>query len=210
MTSESTQLCRRTALLSRELRSYQELRLNTPCAACAYRPPPTAPTVQTTFCSPDRSDRPGFFCVSHHQSGRLRGNNGSTAARFVLITGDPIGESVVQRGLFVMTTEEEVSQVLRGDQSGTNGFERASRPPRRWEAISEECGGEDINRSWEEAPSTTEPGPDCGAAETLVGTYAESQEDLTSRCVLEREPRTLLVLLGLPAHLTASWDRRQI
>ncbi|KAJ3592953.1 hypothetical protein NHX12_005291 [Muraenolepis orangiensis] len=52
-------------------------------------------------------------------------NKGSEEARFVLIAGEPIGEAVVQRGPFVMTTEEEISQAIRDYQSGRNGFERA-------------------------------------------------------------------------------------
>ncbi|XP_035019025.2 pirin [Hippoglossus stenolepis] len=52
-------------------------------------------------------------------------NKRSEVSHFVLIAGEPIKEPVVQRGPFVMTTEEEISQAIRDYQSGRNGFERA-------------------------------------------------------------------------------------
>ncbi|XP_019935173.1 pirin [Paralichthys olivaceus] len=52
-------------------------------------------------------------------------NKCSELSHFVLIAGEPIKEPVVQRGPFVMTTEEEISQAIRDYQSGRNGFERA-------------------------------------------------------------------------------------
>ncbi|XP_070815979.1 pirin [Chaetodon trifascialis] len=52
-------------------------------------------------------------------------NKDSEASHFVLIAGEPIKESVVQHGPFVMTTEEEIRQAIRDYQGGRNGFERA-------------------------------------------------------------------------------------
>ena len=43
-------------------------------------------------------------------------------ARFLLITGKPIGESIVQYGPFVMNTREEINQAMRDFQ--TNNFVR--------------------------------------------------------------------------------------
>lgn len=52
-------------------------------------------------------------------------NKGSETSHFVLIAGEPIKEPVVQRGPFVMTTEEEIKQAILDYKSGRNGFERA-------------------------------------------------------------------------------------
>ncbi|XP_034412871.1 pirin isoform X2 [Cyclopterus lumpus] len=52
-------------------------------------------------------------------------NKGSEVSHFVLIAGEPIKEPVVQRGPFVMTTEEEIRQAISDYQTGRNGFERA-------------------------------------------------------------------------------------
>ena len=43
---------------------------------------------------------------------------GSEGARFLLLTGRPIGEPVVQYGPFVMNTREEIEQAIRDYQSG--------------------------------------------------------------------------------------------
>lgn len=47
---------------------------------------------------------------------------GKQAARFIMISGKPINESVVQYGPFVMNTREEVDQAMRDFQS--NNFVR--------------------------------------------------------------------------------------
>ncbi|XP_017295409.1 pirin isoform X2 [Kryptolebias marmoratus] len=52
-------------------------------------------------------------------------NKGSEVSHFVLIAGEPINEPVVQRGPFVMTTEEEIHRAMKDYQTGQNGFERA-------------------------------------------------------------------------------------
>ncbi|XP_040017851.2 pirin [Gasterosteus aculeatus] len=52
-------------------------------------------------------------------------NKGAEVSRFVLIAGEPIKEPVVQRGPFVMTTEEEIRQAISDFQTARNGFERA-------------------------------------------------------------------------------------
>lgn len=53
--------------------------------------------------------------------------NGSVAetARFVLISGCPIGEPVAQRGPFVMNTTEEIYQAMEDYSLAQNGFEAA-------------------------------------------------------------------------------------
>jgi len=44
---------------------------------------------------------------------------------FVLIAGEPLDQTVVQYGPFVMTNREEIQQTLRDYQTGRNGFEKA-------------------------------------------------------------------------------------
>ncbi|CAD5120292.1 DgyrCDS8867 [Dimorphilus gyrociliatus] len=57
-------------------------------------------------------------------------NKGSETARFVFISGKPIGEPVCRRGPFVMTTQEEIEQALSDFKNGVNGFENA----REWKS----------------------------------------------------------------------------
>ena len=52
-------------------------------------------------------------------------NPGSALAKFVLISGEPIGESVVQHGPFVMNTEKEIEQTIDDYRKHKNGFENA-------------------------------------------------------------------------------------
>ena len=52
-------------------------------------------------------------------------NDGQSEARFVLISGQPINEQVVQHGPFVMTTKQEITQTIKDYQEGKNGFEMA-------------------------------------------------------------------------------------
>ncbi|TFK42628.1 RmlC-like cupin domain-containing protein [Crucibulum laeve] len=44
---------------------------------------------------------------------------------FVLIAGEPLEQTVVQYGPFVMTTREEIQKTLMDYQTGKNGFEKA-------------------------------------------------------------------------------------
>ncbi|KAF9084093.1 hypothetical protein BGX23_010847, partial [Mortierella sp. AD031] len=46
-------------------------------------------------------------------------------AHFVVIAGQPLKEPVVQRGLFVMNTPEEIYEAMVDFQTGQHGFERA-------------------------------------------------------------------------------------
>ena len=50
--------------------------------------------------------------------------------RFVVIAGEPINETVVQHGPFVMNSREEIMQAFMDFQTKTNGFERGE----GWEA----------------------------------------------------------------------------
>jgi redox-sensitive bicupin YhaK (pirin superfamily) len=47
------------------------------------------------------------------------------ACRFVLISGKPIGEPIVQYGPFVMNTQEEIQQAISDYRNAANGFEKA-------------------------------------------------------------------------------------
>ena len=51
------------------------------------------------------------------EAGPLRFSAGEQGARFVLISGKPINESVVQYGPFVMNSKEEIEQAMRDYQS---------------------------------------------------------------------------------------------
>ena len=50
---------------------------------------------------------------------------GGQGCEFVLISGQPIGEPVVQHGPFVMNTQQEIMEAMMDYQSGRNGFENA-------------------------------------------------------------------------------------
>jgi len=50
---------------------------------------------------------------------------GKEGGEFVLLSGKPIGEPIVQYGPFVMTTQKEIMQAMTDYQSGKNGFEKA-------------------------------------------------------------------------------------
>jgi len=52
----------------------------------------------------------------------IAGDQGSS---FVLISGKPIGEPVVQHGPFVMNTQKEILEAFDDYHNGKNGFERA-------------------------------------------------------------------------------------
>ena len=50
---------------------------------------------------------------------------GDNGARFILISGKPINEPVVQHGPFVMNTRQEIEQAMQDFQSNTFVHERA-------------------------------------------------------------------------------------
>lgn len=52
-------------------------------------------------------------------------NNASELLHFVLVAGQPIGESVAQSGPFVMNTQEELRQAMLDFRMCRNGFEAA-------------------------------------------------------------------------------------
>ena len=51
-------------------------------------------------------------------------NADTRSSRFIMISGEPIGEPIVQHGPFVMNTEEEIEQAITDYQRGQNGFEK--------------------------------------------------------------------------------------
>ena len=52
-------------------------------------------------------------------------NNGTEETRFVIISGEPLDQRVVQHGPFVMTSEQGIYEAMRDFSSNSNGFERA-------------------------------------------------------------------------------------
>ena len=52
-------------------------------------------------------------------------NTSDEEARFVLIAGQPLNESVQQYGPFVMNTKDQIAETLRDYQMARNGFEKA-------------------------------------------------------------------------------------
>ena len=71
-------------------------------------------------------------CTAHHtllfdqQGEGIRfENNGKEVLHFVLVAGQPIGESVAQAGPFVMNTQEELNQAMLDYRLCRNGFENA-------------------------------------------------------------------------------------
>jgi len=51
--------------------------------------------------------------------------SGVEETELVLVAGEPLDQTVVQYGPFVMTTREEIQSTLLDYQTGRNGFERA-------------------------------------------------------------------------------------
>lgn len=56
-----------------------------------------------------------IFATGDHITAKASDDHGF---RFLLISGQPINEPIVQYGPFVMNTEEEISQAIRDYQSG--------------------------------------------------------------------------------------------
>lgn len=52
-------------------------------------------------------------------------NTNSDECHFVVVAGEPLNEPVVQRGPFVMNTQEEIYQAISDYQNAKNGFENA-------------------------------------------------------------------------------------
>lgn len=80
---------------------------------------------------PDGKPFPKFnTLVLTSQSGEngvllARPENSTEETRFVLIAGEPLEQTVVQYGPFVVNTQMEARQAIMDFQMGKNGFERA-------------------------------------------------------------------------------------
>jgi hypothetical protein len=94
------------------------------------------PHKWTTFCytldgeveiGPDCRKIPAHHTVVFNLDGDCVefSNKSNEIARFVLISGEPIGEPVVQHGPFVMNTQEEIEQTIDDYRNHQNGFENA-------------------------------------------------------------------------------------
>lgn len=60
---------------------------------------------------------PHAFVLLDEHSSDIEFVAGEQGGRFILVTGQPIGEPIVQRGPFVMNTREEIEQAMRDYQS---------------------------------------------------------------------------------------------
>ncbi|XP_047334992.1 pirin-like protein [Impatiens glandulifera] len=74
----------------------------------------------------------GVLCQGHHilvlgmeGYGLEVWNKGCRTLRFVLVGGQPLGETVAQFGPFVMNTQEEIDQTIEDYDNFVNGFEKA-------------------------------------------------------------------------------------
>lgn len=74
----------------------------------------------------------GDYVSAHHTVTLNPEGDGITAetgegegGNFVLISGQPIGEPVIQHGPFVMNTQKEIIDAIDDFSKGKNGFERA-------------------------------------------------------------------------------------
>ena len=94
------------------------------------------PSGWTTFCytldgdvcfGPENKHVACHHTVVFHQSGDFIeiSNKGDLNARLVLISGEPIGEPVVQHGPFVMNTQKEIEDTFDDYRNHKNGFENA-------------------------------------------------------------------------------------
>uniref|UniRef100_A0A4W3I5W6 Pirin n=1 Tax=Callorhinchus milii TaxID=7868 RepID=A0A4W3I5W6_CALMI len=82
----------------------------------------------TVYLGPDDDQRkvePHYTVVFDDGENVQMENKDSEVAHFVLIAGKPINEPIVKHGPFVMTSEEEITQVLEDYRTGKNGFEKA-------------------------------------------------------------------------------------
>ena len=94
------------------------------------------PDGWTTFCytldgdvdiGPDSRSISAHHTVVFNRSGDFVefANKSNKKARFLVISGKPIGEPVVQHGPFVMNTQEEIEQTFDDYRNHKNGFENA-------------------------------------------------------------------------------------
>jgi redox-sensitive bicupin YhaK (pirin superfamily) len=78
-----------------------------------------------------REVAPHHTVIFGREGGAVEVGAGPGGARLVLIAGRPIGEPVVQRGPFVLCSEEEAEQAVRDYRRGENGFEGS----RTWRSV---------------------------------------------------------------------------
>ena len=75
-----------------------------------------------------------FHNVAFEQSGDFIEvsvpNNAESEARFIIVSGQPLDQKVVQYGPFVLNSQEEVYQAMVDFQSASNGFEKS----RNWQS----------------------------------------------------------------------------
>jgi len=71
--------------------------------------------------------KPNYTLVLSKEGNGLLVKTGEEKAEFVLISGKPIGEPIVQYGPFVMNTQKEIMQAFQDYQYGRNGFENAAK-----------------------------------------------------------------------------------
>jgi len=85
-------------------------------------------TIDGVVLVGDKQDSiPAHYTIALSKEGDgITVQTGSDSADFVLISGRPNNEPIVQRGPFVMNTQQEIMQAFTDFQYGKNGFEKAS------------------------------------------------------------------------------------
>ncbi|RMX70050.1 hypothetical protein DD238_000904 [Peronospora effusa] len=79
----------------------------------------------TGKCAGDNIEAHHAIVLEHEGNGVHVTTDDQDGLEFIVISGQPLNEPVVQHGPFVMNSEAEIQQTIRDYQSGRNGFENA-------------------------------------------------------------------------------------
>uniref|UniRef100_A0AAV1VC05 Pirin n=1 Tax=Peronospora matthiolae TaxID=2874970 RepID=A0AAV1VC05_9STRA len=79
----------------------------------------------TGKCAGDRIEAHHAIVLERDGDGVHIITDDTAGLEFIVISGQPLNEPVVQHGPFVMTSEAEIHQTIHDYQTGSNGFENA-------------------------------------------------------------------------------------